>query len=941
VAGPGVVMRGRDAELSEVEDALRAVAAGIGGVVLVEGEAGIGKSRFIREVVQQAAAHDLHTVFGVAEELEQGRPFGALTRAFGIAGRAEEPQLAAIAQELDLPPSPDDIAAGASRLFRVQEAIIDLVGDRTARRPLVLTVDDLQWVDTPSAAALAALSRRTADLALLLVLAYRPFPPPPDRLLDVATAGRTTRIALGALDADAVAELVGEAAGVPAGTSLLALVEGARGNPFFVIELVHALCDDRALDTSSGAAEVHITGVPPTLRQTILRRVRSLSPPALDLLRGGAVLGGSFELDSLAGMLERSTVSLHPDTLDAVAAGLLEEDGPRLRIRHDLIREAISADTPEAIRVSLHRKAAAVLSERGEPAVVVASHLVHGHDRSPAAAAALRRAAGELAGDDPVRAVELLDRVLAVEQLDPTERQEVVAELVPLLIAVGRLSDAVDSASRALATGPAPACEARLRLGLAEALLETGDADGAVEQLERAGRSEALDDQRRAVLVADIAWARLASFDLDAADRDARMAEEWARQHAAAGVLSSALAVQSRIAAYSADFERAVRLGEAAVAAAEGADTWLRRTPEYYSGLALLNADRAEEAIRVLAAGRKQAEAAGAPWAVANYHNALVMCALHGGSWDDAITEAEAGRVLYAEAGTRAAYIQTESMLGLMWLHRADYDQARHALDRAEADFAIPGFDVRGIIWLLWLRAAFAELEGDVSRSARLLGSAFDLAVQRRVHSVKFWFGPEVVRLALAAGQREQAERAAAEVRVAAEGASTASARGAAAWCGGLIAEDAVQLEEAVVAYRSTSRQLDHAGAAEATAAALVVRQGSDAHVVELLDEALAICEDLGAAHDARRITATLRDLGVRRGARGPRQRPRTGLASLTPTERTVLELVGSDLRNAEIAERLFVSRRTVETHVGRLYAKLQVRSRVALARQAPGLSRS
>src|SRR5690606_382478 len=134
--------------------------------------------------------------------------------------------------------------------------------------------------------------------------------------------------------------------------------------------------------------------------------------------------------------------------------------------------------------------------------------------------------------------------------------------------------------------------------------------------------------------------------------------------------------------------------------------------------------------------------------------------------------------------------------------------------------------------------------------------------------------------------------------------------------------------------YRATSRPLDLAWALESAAGATSAA-GDRSGAAQLLDEALTVVEDLGAVHDARRLRATLRELGVHRGARGPRQRATTGLASLTPTEQAVLALVGEGLANAEIAERLLISRRTVETHVGHLSTTLGVRGRVALARWA------
>ncbi|MGH9033473.1 MAG: ATP-binding protein, partial [Acidimicrobiia bacterium] len=641
-------------------------------------------------------------------------------------------------------------------------------------------------------------------------MAVRPVPHRTDELVDVAVSVGAQRLHLDPLDTAAVGELAGRVVDATPGPALLRLVEGARGNPFFVIELVRALREERAIDVDDdGVAEARITGMPPTLRQTILRRLRALSPTALELLRGAAVLGGEFDVDDLAALLDRPAVSLHADLVAAVESGLLEEAGPRLRVRHDLIREAVHADLPEAIRVSLHRRAATVLNERGQPAIVVASHLLAAGRSGADAVAVLRRAGAELEDRDPAGALAMLDDALAVDGIDGRERLDVLADRVPLLVALGRLGDAERAAREALRANRDAEVEARLRLGLAESQLAAGFATGAVEQLETVRASGVLDEEQQAVLLADTAWARLDVFDLEGSARDARSAADWARAHDAPPVLSSALAIQSRLAAYAADFERAVGLGEEAVRVAGDDRAVVRRTPRLFLGLALVNADRADDAVATLAEGRRRAEDAGVPWAVASYHNALILSGFHTGAWDDATAEAEAARALHAEAGTRAGYLQMESMLGLMWLHLAEYDRARDALTRAEADFAEPGHDAGGIIWLLWLQASLAELDGDPDEALRLLGAAFDFAQQLRVHSVKLWYGPELVRLALAAGDRDRATAVAGSVEEAAQPASTATARGAASLCGGLVTGDPGRLLAAVAAYRQTPRRPD------------------------------------------------------------------------------------------------------------------------------------
>jgi DNA-binding CsgD family transcriptional regulator len=142
-----------------------------------------------------------------------------------------------------------------------------------------------------------------------------------------------------------------------------------------------------------------------------------------------------------------------------------------------------------------------------------------------------------------------------------------------------------------------------------------------------------------------------------------------------------------------------------------------------------------------------------------------------------------------------------------------------------------------------------------------------------------------------------------------------------------------------VAAYAGGPRPLELGLAAEDAGTAYARRGDSDA-AAPLLDQALAAYERLDAAREAARAEATLRDLGIRRGRRGPRQRPRFGWDSLTPTEHRVVDLVVEGLSNPQIGERLFISRRTVQTHLAHVFAKLGISSRTQLAaeatRQAP-----
>lgn len=160
------------------------------------------------------------------------------------------------------------------------------------------------------------------------------------------------------------------------------------------------------------------------------------------------------------------------------------------------------------------------------------------------------------------------------------------------------------------------------------------------------------------------------------------------------------------------------------------------------------------------------------------------------------------------------------------------------------------------------------------------------------------------------------------------------SAEGAALRCRGLLEDDPDVLLSSVEAYRRGPRPFDRALACEDAAAALG-RGGRREEAVPLFEEALSAYERLGALRDVARATATMRDLGLPRGARRPRRRPSSGWEGLTPAELKVVQLVAEGLTNGEIAKRLFISRYTVETHLKHVFAKLGLSSRVEVAAEA------
>ena len=233
--------------------------------------------------------------------------------------------------------------------------------------------------------------------------------------------------------------------------------------------------------------------------------------------------------------------------------------------------------------------------------------------------------------------------------------------------------------------------------------------------------------------------------------------------------------------------------------------------------------------------------------------------------------------------------------------------------------------------WVAWPRALILEAGGEPGRALATMAALWDWCVASRFALEYPALGPDLVRLALAAGDLRRAREASAAVAEVADGNDVAWMTGEALRCQGLVEEDAEILQAAADAHTRGTRPLGLALACE-DAGSAVVRHGHAERARPLLDQAVGIYERLGAARDLARAEATLREAGIRRGRRGTRGRPQFGWHSLTPTEYTVAELVTEGLSNPQIGERLYLSHRTVQTHLAHIFAKLDISARAQLA---------
>ena len=577
----------------------------------------------------------------------------------------------------------------------------------------------------------------------------------------------------------------------------------------------------------------------------------------------------------------------------------------------------------------------------GASSLQVAEHLARGAGPGDAAAISwLTRAAREAAARSPDAAASLMGR--AVRLMAPADRgrDRLLAERAGSLVLAGRVADAIEVCRPLLGRHHDPGADGVARICLGHALLAQGQVRDALQELERAATSPAVPAAEGAAAQAWAGFARVSLGDLDGAAASA----EKARLAAPAGddlTASIAMSTIARIAESRGQLGDAQRtIDEAVRLADESQDLQGHRFPvRVTQGRILIELDRLDEARSALRTGMRTSEQLGVRFALATYQMYLAFARFIAGEWDDAIAEIEASLDLAEETGEIYSRAYAYAMLSLISLHRNDLSRAQEAAAAADRDLTGWG-TLPSVTWSAWPRAVILEAKGDHQQALAVMTGIWDACVSSG-HALYYpVIGADIIRLALAAGDPERARNVSAAVATVASANEVPWMTGASLHCQGLIEQDAGTLQSAASAYARGSRPLQHALACEDAGTAFA-RQGHWERGRPLLDQAVGVYENLGAARDLARAEALLREAGVRRGRRGARGRPQFGWPSLTPTERSVAGLVAEGLSNPQIGERLYISRRTVQTHLAHVFAKLDISSRAQLAaevtRRRPG----
>jgi len=922
----------RNEELARIESALADARTGRGRFIVVEGPAGIGKTALLAAARTAAAEGGMRVLRSRGTELERDFAFGVVRQLFEPplveASELERADLllaaAGVAGGLlglpGAPPTEGPPSSGVDPSFAILHGLYWLCANLAAAGPLCLLVDDAHWADAPSLRYLAFLLTRLEELDAALVVATRPREAGTDveLLTTVTTDPSADVIQLSPLTRAAVAQLLEARLGAAPDWAVVdTCLRVTRGMPFLVRELVEALSEG---GIGSG---VQMVG------RSVRPRLRRLPEHAGRLARALAILEQSDLLQAarLAGLEEQEAA----DAADLLATAGILEPGRPLTFVHPLIRDGIYSELSSAERAQGHRRAAELLAEQAGASARVAQHLLVSEPAADdwvverlveAACAAGKQGA-------PESEAVFLRRALA-EPPPPGDRSALLLDLGMAEANAGlvdwpeHLQQAVDAAPNTAA-----AAEAAMVLGLA--LSRAQRFAEAVEVLDRAASS--LDSRHSELALLLEAAAVVAGTNDPATAPSVALRRETLRERAADDPqappeLLAAAALISILANEPAEVgaelaTRAVLAGESAPPGSEGrrwfsVATWISVTT-----LSLLWAERYAQVQRLLDASIAQARATGDG-------SRLAVGLAHRG-W----LALRRGDLCAAEGDTRTALAAAElpaptlyRVLNAGVLVKTLVDQGE--LDAADQALAPLESEVEGgSITAAVLRLARGRLRVEQRRVAEGLEDFLAVGVRltRGLVSCPGYlpWRSEAALAHLALGDRESAGRLAAKELELARAFGAPRALGVALRAAGVVAggdRGALLLREAIDTLERGDARLERARAL-ADLGALLRRRNRRTEARELLREALDAAHRAGAKPLAEQAETELRATGAR-----PRRVVLRGLDSLTASERRIAEFASQGLSNREIAQTLFVTRRTVEGHLTSVFRKLQVDSR-------------
>jgi DNA-binding CsgD family transcriptional regulator/tetratricopeptide (TPR) repeat protein len=911
---------GREEELQRLELFLLAARRGPRALT-IEGEAGVGKTSLWDAATAAAAGHGARTLRAHPTETEVSFAYAAL----GDLLRDEQEAVATLpprqrrALEVALLLSEDAVEAPEAQ--SVALGVLGVLQRLSADRPLLLAVDDVQWLDAPSAAVLAFAVRRIGRSPFALLLAWRTGGGEALPLeLERAPLGQDVeRIRVGPLSLGAVQHLLQQRLGfLPPRPALRRLHELSAGNPFYALELGRAL--------RSGTLRLEPgERLPVALRELVSERLGALSDEA------GRALGAAAALTQPTLALVAAVADADPEALDeAERADVISVADGRIRFTHPLLASGAYAALDASARRELHDRAGKLVADPEESARHLALAAT-GPDEAVASALEAAGGRADLRGA-PGAAADLYERA---ERLTPTAnggdalRRKLLAGFCTFQSGDGRRArEMLDEVVAALGPGPE-----RARALISPARVRSYDDDlRAPEALFRQALEEAgEDDELRAAAGENLAAILFRLRErLDEAAEHASVAARAATAAGSKGWLAEALGAQLLAEAALGRQDRAAATLKSALALQDECQD--RRTiaqPLFQVGVVWLwwdELERAKHAFEWLAQrSREMGDEGSLPYVLVLA--AQVECVR--GDLALAADHADAGYELAEQIGQETLRAYLLALRAVVEADTGDADLARgHATQALELATRTSGRPAEH-----FATAALGRLElslGRAGEAARTLGPLVDFLRREKIREPgTARIVPDQIEALVTLGKLDAAGELLDWYAENAEALARPSALAAAARCRGLLHAERgdldqalTQLDQAVTLGAEMAIPLER-GRSLLAHGAVQRRARRKRPARESLDSARATFEEMGASVWAGRATEELGRIGGRAPSSG----------ELTPTERRVAELVAEGLQTKQVAAALFVSSKTVEGHLTNIYAKLGVHSRTELAR--------
>ncbi|MFF3582378.1 helix-turn-helix transcriptional regulator [Streptomyces mirabilis] len=906
------MLRGRAEPMSSALHVVhRAKRSGQGGIILITGEAGIGKTAVLDAVRAEAATAGFMVGASKADEADhvsQGAPVLLALRC----GR--RPLLSSKAFE--------DVNTLVDQPLLLVDRLCALLEEVASRSPVFIAIDDIQWIDRLSRLALRVLPGRLSGLPVVWAFTARDGVGGPAEefsggLFDGVPVEKRV---LSPLGLTALLEIAEDLLGHVPADGTRRMLEGVAGTPFPAVQILEGIARARARGENEDQ-------VPAEFVAGVRRRLAALPSEAAELVCLAAVLGRPLQFEDALGLMPDRPPATVSDLIDSVtSSGLFALRGSLITFRHDLVRETVYANLSDLKRRRTHHRCARYLMNAGYGALSAAPHAAAGgRSADGTGVAILRTAADEALASMPDTAGDLIVSALALTGPDQPGYWDLGIRCVDILSRAQRSTEAVNVADSLLGKAPPTEEAARIEVSAARARWLTGrltEPVGRIDMVLSAGQMSASLHARlrasRALAITRTETAESARVEAEAALALAREADD----REALEVSLLALAELTKNSGYHAQSLAHFRELRAIAGAA------------YLPGeiLVLQLLDRCAEAQSLLDAAR-QDSASQVEAVLPSMMHAQMWQDFYGGRLEEVEADATALVTVGAEPGNHVYELDAVSLLSTLELYRGNIAQARVLLTPYLTYTDIDD-DVRSPGLVVLMQGRLAAADGDVAQALAVLSPLLYAARDGRTWW-PWWPGwmPVFAHIALVGGDTRFAEEAAA---IAAEGAArnpgVATFEGVALHVRGLVNGDRKLLQQAAQVLEATPRPTVRAAVANDLGRALLA-EGRREEGIAHLERAWQLYHGIGIRTSMLSVQEALRGAGVRHVKwASETTRPATGWEALTRTELAVTRLIGSGVTNRAVADNLGLSPNTIGTHVRSVFAKLGIHSRVQLA---------